>query len=105
MGKFGISYFELLLMFEVDSGHRLLVEKNCSSPPPSPQTSGFFFGFPVGVGQEIRHGCQFLHSLFRILDYFPGGLARLIPCQPSVHYARLSHGLGAVWTWSLFSPP
>ena len=36
LGKFGISYFEMLLMFEIFAGHRLLVEKNCSSPPPSP---------------------------------------------------------------------
>ena len=50
-----------------------------------------FSGFSVGIGQEIRHGCQFLHSLFRALGHLPGGLARFIPCQPSAHYARLSH--------------
>ena len=47
--------------------------------------------FSAGIGQEIRHGCQFLHSLFRALGHLPGGLARFIPCQPSAHYARLSH--------------
>ena len=93
LGKFGISYFELLLMYEVYTGDRLL--------PVDP----YFSGFSVGIGQEIRHGCQFLHSLFRALGHLPGGLARFIPCQPGAHYARLSHlGWGAVWTWSLFSP-
>ena len=51
----------------------------------------FFSGFSVGIGQEIRHGCQFLQSLFRALGHLPGGLARFIPCQPCAHYARLSH--------------
>ena len=40
---------------------------------------------------EIRHRCQFLHSLFVAFGHLPGGLARFIPCQPSAHYARLSH--------------
>ena len=31
-GKFGISCFELLLMFEIYVGHRLHAEKSCSSP-------------------------------------------------------------------------
>ena len=45
-------------------------------------------------------------SLFRALGHLPGGLARFIPCQPSAHYARLSHlGWGSVWTWSLSSRP
>ena len=31
LGKFGISYLELLLMFEVFAGHRLLTEKTVRS--------------------------------------------------------------------------
>ena len=50
-----------------------------------------FSGFSVGIGQEIRHGCQFLHSLIRALGHLPGGLSRFIPCQPGAHHARLSH--------------
>ena len=34
LGKFGISYFELLLMFEVYTGHRLQTEKTVRSLPP-----------------------------------------------------------------------
>ena len=90
LGKFGISYFELLLMFEVYTGRRLQTEKTVRSHLRShrPLT---FSGFSVGIGQGIRHGCQFLHSLFRALGRLSGGLARFIPCQPSAHYARLSH--------------
>ena len=35
------------------------------APTSVPVDPWFFSGFPVGTGQEIRHGCQFLHSLFR----------------------------------------
>ena len=89
-GKFGISYFELLLMFEVYTGHRLHTE-NAVRPHLRPRRPLVFSGFSVGIGQEIRHGCQFLHSLFRALGHLPGGLSRFFPCQPGAHYARLSH--------------
>ena len=82
LGKFGISYFELLLMFEVFPGHRLHTEK-AVRPHLRSRRPLAFSGF--------WHGCQFLHSLFRALGHLPGGLARFIPCQPSAHYARLSH--------------
>ena len=77
-------------MFEVYTGHRLQTEKTVR-PHLRSRRPLAFSGFSVGIGQEIRHGCQFLHSLFRALGHLPGGLARFIPCQPSAHYARLSH--------------
>ena len=64
-----------------------------------------FSGFSVGIGQEIRHGCQFLHSLFRALGHLPGGLARFIPCQPSAHCARLSQLGGGRYGHGLSSRP
>ena len=36
LGKFGISYFELLLMFQIFAGHRLLAAKTVRPPPLSP---------------------------------------------------------------------
>ena len=90
MGKFGVSYFELLLMFEIYASHRLHVGK-AIRPHLRPSRPLFFSVFSVGLGQEIRHGCQFLHSLFRALGLLPGGLPRFIPCQPSAHHGRLSH--------------
>ena len=58
LGKFGISYFELLLMFEVFTGHRLLTEKTVRSQL-RPRRPLVFSGFPVGIGQEIRMGLSF----------------------------------------------
>ena len=77
-------------MFEVCTGHGLHTEK-AVRPHLRPRRPLIFSGFSVGIGQEIRHGCQFLHSLFRALGHLSGGLARFIPCQLSAHYARLSH--------------
>ena len=90
LGKFGISYFELLLMFEVFSGYRLQTEKTVR-PHLRSRRPLAFSGFSVGIGQEIRHGCQFIHSLIRALGHLPGGLSRFIPCHPGAHHARLSH--------------
>ena len=60
------------------------------APSGDPVDPLFFSGFSVSIGQEIRHGCQFLHSIFRALGHLPGGLARFLPCQPGAHFARLS---------------
>ena len=90
LGKFGISYFELLLMFEIYVGHRLHAEKAVRSHL-RPRRPLFFSGFPLGKGQEIRHGCQFPQSPSRALGHLPGGLVRFIICQPCVHYTRLMH--------------
>ena len=86
-GKFGISYFELLLMFEVYTGHRLQTEKTVRPHLRSRRPLAFSV-FSVGIGQEIRHGCQFLHSLFRALGHLSGGLARLIPSKKGTNERR-----------------
>ena len=54
LGKLGISYFELLLMFEIYVGHRLHAEK-AVRPHLRPCRPLVFFWFPVGIGQEIQH--------------------------------------------------
>ena len=77
-------------MFKVFSGFRLQTEKTVRPHLRSRRLLAFS-GFSVGIGQEIRHGCQFLHSLIRALGHLPGGLSRFIPCQPGAHHARLSH--------------
>ena len=46
LGKFGISYFETLLMFEIFAGHRLLVEKTVR-PNLRPRKPLFFLDFQL----------------------------------------------------------
>ena len=65
--------------------------KKLFAPHLRPRRPLVFSGFPVGIVQEIRHGCQFLHRSSRALGHLPGGLVRFIPCQPSAHYTRLMH--------------
>ena len=66
MGKFRVSYLEMLILFERWIGHRLLPEKtvpkNCRCGRVITTDSA-----PISEGFQIRHGCQFIGSLFRSL--------------------------------------
>ena len=90
LGKFGISYFELLLLIELFLGHRLNCEKVIR---PHLRAKRPLVGSRIlpSDPREIRQGCQFVCSLFRSLNRLPGGFAGFIPCQPIAHYARLVH--------------
>ena len=90
MGKFGVSYLELLVLFRKWLGHRLLPEK--TAPVTRRLGRPIYIGTPpVSEGVQIRLGCQFLGSLFRSLGTLPGGLGRFIPGSLGTHLCRLSH--------------
>ena len=72
-GHFGISFLELLILFEQWAGHRLLSEK-VAGPHVRAGRPILFPSVPVSEGVEIRHGCQFLSSLVRALAKLPGVL-------------------------------
>ena len=90
LGHFGISFLELLILFEQWAGHRLLSEKvirphvRAGRPISHPSV-------PVSEGIELRHGCQFLSSLLRALGKLPGGLSRFLPYRLGTHLSRLRH--------------
>ena len=90
MGHFGVSFLELLILFEQLAGHRLLSEKvtrlhvRANRPILIPSV-------PVSEGIEIRHGCQFLSRLVRALAKLPGGIGRFLPCQVGSQMSRLRH--------------
>ena len=79
LGHFGISFLELLILFEQWAGHRLLSEKVTR---PHVRANR-----PI----EIRHVCQFLSSLLRALAKLPGGLGRFLPCGLGSHMSRVRH--------------
>ena len=89
-GHFGVSFLELLILFEQWAGHLLHSEKvtrphvraNCPILIPS---------VLVSEGIEIRHGCQFRSSLVRALAKLPGGFGRFLPCRLGSHMSRLRH--------------
>ena len=87
---FGISFLELLILFEQWAGHRLLSE-SVTRPHVRAGRPILLPSVPVSEGIEIRHGCQFLSSLVRALGKLPGGLARFLPCQVGSHLSRLRH--------------
>ena len=80
MGHFGVSYLEVLILFEQWASHRVAQRKGIS-----------FSSVPVSEGIEIRHGCQFISSLVRALAKLPGGLSRFLPCDVGSHRSRLRH--------------
>ena len=90
MGHFGVSFLELLILFEQWAGHRLLSEK-VTRPHVRAGRPISVSSVPVSEGIEIRHGCQFLSSLVRALGKLPGGLVRFLPCQVGSHFFRLRH--------------
>ena len=90
LGHFGISFLELLILFEQWAGHRLLSEK-VTGPHVRAGRPILFPSVPVSEGIEIRHGCQVLSSLVRALAKLPGGLGRFMPCSLGSHMSRLRH--------------
>ena len=87
LGHFGISFLELLILFEQWAGHRLLSEK-VTRPHVRAGRSILLPSVPVSEGIEIRHGCQFLSSSVRALAKLPGGLGRFLPCSLGSHTSR-----------------
>ena len=78
-GHFGISFLELLILFEQYAGHRLLNEK-VTRPHVRTNRPILLPSVPVSEGIEIRHGCQFVSSLIRALPKLPRVLGRFLPC-------------------------
>ena len=89
-GHFGVSFLELLILFEQWTGHRLLSEK-VTRPRIRANRPILIPSVPVSEGIEIRHGCQFISSLVRALAELPGGLGRFFPCHLGSHMSRLRH--------------
>ena len=89
-GHFGISFLELLILFEQWAGHRLLGEK-ITRPHVIANRPILLPSVPVSEGIEIQHGCQFLRSLVRALAKLPGDLGGFLPCRIGSHMSRLTH--------------
>ena len=90
LGHFGISFLELLILFEQWAGHRLRSEK-VTWPHVRANRPILIPSVPVSEGIEIRHGCQFISSLVRALAKLPGGLGGFLPCWLGSHMSCLRH--------------
>ena len=100
LGVGGISYVELLILYELGAGERLVLEK--AHPrylrPGRPISVS---AVPFGPGIDIWRSCRFFGALMRSLCMLPGGLGRFVPCSIGANHCRLrqvgwercSHGL------------
>ena len=90
LGVGGVSYLELLILYERWAGERLVIE----SAVPFARRVGrpiSVSAVPVGPGIFIGRSCRFLGSLFRFLALLPGGLIRFVPCRIGANHCRLRH--------------
>ena len=90
LGVGGVSYVELLILYELWAGERLFVEK--AHPrylrPGRPISVS---AVPFGAGIDIWRSCRFIGSLMRSLCLLPGGLRRFVPCSIGANHCRLHH--------------
>ena len=90
LGVGGISYVELLILFELLAGERLSVEK--AHPrylrPGRPISVS---AVPFGPGIDIRRSCRFIGAMMRSLCLLRGVLGRCVPCSIGANHCRLRH--------------
>ena len=72
MGHLGVSYVEVLILFEQWTGHSLLSEK-VARPHVRAQRPISISSLLVSEGIEIRQGCRSISSLVRALGELPCG--------------------------------
>ena len=90
LGHLGVSFLEVLILFEQWASHRLLSEKVTRSHVRANRPTSIS-SVPVSEGIEMRQGCQFISSLVRALDKLAGGIGRFSPCRVGSHMSRSRH--------------
>ena len=98
----GISYVELLILYELWAGERFQFEKavpRCKRVDRPISVSAV----PFGSGIDIRRSCRLLGAMLRALCILPGGLGRFLPCNIGANPQQVaSYWLGSVWSWCHF---
>ena len=85
LGVGGVSYVELLIMYELSAGERLSLEK------AHPRYLRRVSAVPFGPGTDIWRSCRFIGAMMRSLCMLPGGLGRFVPCSIGANHCRLRH--------------
>ena len=78
LGVGGVSFVELLILYELWAGERLSLEKAV----PGHRRVGrpiSVSAVPFGPGIDIWRSCRFFRAIFRALSLLPGGLGRFLP--------------------------
>ena len=90
LGVGGISYVELLILYELWAGESLSLEKALPRylRPGRPISVS---AVPFGPGIDIRRSCRFIGALLRSLCLLPEGLGTFVPCSIGANHCRLRH--------------
>ena len=88
LGVGGVSFVELLILYERWAGERLNLEM---SIPKSRRfdRSISVSAVPDGPSIDIWRSCRFLGAMIRALAGLPGGLGRFLPCRIGANHCRL----------------
>ena len=89
-GVGGISFVELLILYEQWAGERLCLE---AAIPKSRRIGRpiSVSAVPFGPGIDIWRSCRFWGAIFRALRLLPGGLGRFLPGGIGANHCRLRH--------------
>ena len=104
LGVGGVSYIELLILFELWAGERLVLEKAV----PRYRRPGLpisVSAVPFGPGIDIWRSCRFIGALFRALSALLGVIGRFMPCDVGANHCRHRHIGWAKWGHGLTSRP
>ena len=104
LGKFGISYFELLIMFEQHAGHRLNCEKAIRPPPPITETPGTLQFSSQYWARDLARVPVYSWSV-QVFGRSPWRLGQIypMPAQCTSHQAFACWE--TVWSWPVFPSP
>ena len=90
LGVGGISYVELLILYEFWAGERLSLGK-AHPRYLRPGRSISVSVVPFGPGIDIWRSCRFIGAMMRSLCLLPGGLGGFVPCSIGANHCRLRH--------------
>ena len=90
LGVGGVSYLELLILYELWAGERRFLEK-AHPRYLRPRRPISVSAVPFGPGIDIWRSCRFIGSLMRSLCLLPGGLRRFVPCSIGANHCGLRH--------------
>ena len=90
LGVGGISFVELLILYELWAGERLSLDKATTRylRPGRPISVS---AVPSGPGIDIWRSCRSIGALMRSHCLLPGGLGRFLPCSGGANHCRLRH--------------